>query len=48
MTSPVRPRLSLVGPGIVVAATGIGAGDLLATLIAGGRFGYVLLWAGPF
>ncbi len=45
MTSPVRPRLSLVGPGIVVAATGIGAGDLLATLIAGGRFGYVLLWA---
>lgn len=42
---PVRPRLSLVGPGIVVAATGIGAGDLLATLIAGGRFGYLLLWA---
>jgi Mn2+/Fe2+ NRAMP family transporter len=43
--SPVKPRLSLVGPGIVVAATGIGAGDLLATLIAGGRFGYLLLWA---
>jgi Mn2+/Fe2+ NRAMP family transporter len=36
---------SLVGPGIVVAATGVGAGDLVATLIAGSRFGYALLWA---
>ncbi|MDG9703091.1 Nramp family divalent metal transporter [Streptomyces sp. DH37] len=35
----------LVGPGIVVAATGVGAGDLVATLIAGSRFGYTLLWA---
>nr|WP_276610761.1 Nramp family divalent metal transporter [Kineococcus siccus] len=35
----------MVGPGIVVAATGVGAGDLVATLIAGGRFGYALLWA---
>ena len=39
------PRLSLIGPGIVVAATGVGAGDLVATLIAGSRFGYALLWA---
>jgi Mn2+/Fe2+ NRAMP family transporter len=38
-------RWSLVGPGIVVAATGVGAGDLVATLIAGSRFGYALLWA---
>lgn len=50
MTDP-RPdavppkRLSLIGPGIVVAATGVGAGDLVATLIAGSRFGYALLWA---
>ena len=35
----------LVGPGMVVAATGVGAGDLVATLIAGERFGYTLLWA---
>lgn len=42
---PPRPRLSLIGPGIVVAATGVGAGDLVATLIAGSRFGYALLWA---
>ncbi|SCK26492.1 Nramp family divalent metal transporter [Streptomyces sp. WMMB 322] len=35
----------LIGPGIVVAATGVGAGDLVATLIAGSKFGYTLLWA---
>ncbi len=34
-----------IGPGIVAAATGVGAGDLIATLIAGMRFGYTLLWA---
>jgi Mn2+/Fe2+ NRAMP family transporter len=40
-----RPRWRIVGPGLVVAATGIGAGDLVATLVAGSRFGYALLWA---
>ncbi|MGW7067609.1 Nramp family divalent metal transporter [Streptomyces sp. NPDC054855] len=43
-----RPRKSswkYIGPGIVVAATGVGAGDLVATLIAGSNFGYTLLWA---
>ncbi|MFH9606563.1 Nramp family divalent metal transporter [Streptomyces sp. NPDC017448] len=43
-----RPRRSswrYIGPGIVVAATGVGAGDLVATLIAGSRFGYTLMWA---
>lgn len=35
----------VIGPGIVVAATGVGAGDLVATLVAGARFGYALLWA---
>lgn len=44
-TPPARPRWSVIGPGIVVAATGVGAGDLVATLIAGSRFGYALLWA---
>jgi len=43
-----KNRWSLVGPGIVVAATGVGAGDLVATLIAGSRFGYALLWAAIF
>ncbi|MEU9863937.1 Nramp family divalent metal transporter [Streptomyces sp. NPDC047971] len=43
-----RPRKAgwrYIGPGIVVAATGVGAGDLVATLIAGSKFGYTLLWA---
>ncbi|MTE20776.1 divalent metal cation transporter [Streptomyces sp. TRM43335] len=35
----------LIGPGVVVAATGVGAGDLVATLLAGSKFGYTLLWA---
>lgn len=44
--SPDKPRAaSLIGPGIVVAATGVGAGDLVATLIAGARYGEALLWA---
>ncbi len=38
-------RWKLIGPGIVVAVTGVGAGDLVATLVAGSRFGYALLWA---
>ncbi|MFE9457066.1 Nramp family divalent metal transporter [Streptomyces californicus] len=43
-----RPRKAAwkhIGPGIVVAATGVGAGDLVATLIAGSKFGYTLMWA---
>ena len=44
--APQPPRASgLIGPGIVVAATGVGAGDLVATLIAGARYGEALLWA---
>jgi Mn2+/Fe2+ NRAMP family transporter len=39
------PPWRLVGPGMVVAATGVGAGDMVATLIAGERYGYTLLWA---
>jgi Mn2+/Fe2+ NRAMP family transporter len=42
---PRTGRWKLIGPGIVAAATGIGAGDLVATLIAGSRFGYALMWA---
>ncbi|MFJ4769305.1 Nramp family divalent metal transporter [Streptomyces uncialis] len=42
---PRRSSWRHIGPGIVVAATGVGAGDLVATLIAGSNFGYTLLWA---
>lgn len=40
-----RRRWKIVGPGLLAAATGVGAGDLVATLVAGSRFGYTLLWA---
>ncbi|WP_432069937.1 Nramp family divalent metal transporter [Streptomyces sp. AA1529] len=40
-----RPSWKKIGPGVVVAATGVGAGDLVATLVAGSKFGYTLLWA---
>ena len=33
-----------IGPGIVIAATGLGAGDLIAASVAGARFGTALLW----
>ena len=38
------PKWKLIGPGLIVAATGVGAADLVATLIAGQRYGYALLW----
>lgn len=41
----LRGRLRQVGPGLIAAATGVGAGDLVATMIAGARFGTALLWA---
>lgn len=42
---PRKSSWKYIGPGIVVAATGVGAGDLVATLVAGSSFGYTLLWA---
>ncbi len=41
----MRARFSAIGPGIAIAATGVGAGDLLAAMIAGAEVGPVLLWA---
>jgi Mn2+/Fe2+ NRAMP family transporter len=38
-------RLKYVGPGLVVAATGVGAGDMVSSLSAGTGFGTVLIWA---
>ncbi len=37
--------LALLAPGMLVAATGVGAGDLLTASLAGSRFGLTLLWA---
>ncbi len=44
----MKPRfglLVLLGPGLLVAATGVGAGDLLTASLAGSRHGLTLLWA---
>ena len=37
--------LKATGPGIVIAATGVGAGDLIAASVSGARFGSAILWA---
>jgi Mn2+/Fe2+ NRAMP family transporter len=38
-------KVRQIGPGLLAAAAGVGAGDLVATMVAGARFGTVLLWA---
>ena len=46
---PALPRLTrvlaVIGPGVLVAATGVGAGDLATAALAGGRLGTAILWA---
>lgn len=37
--------LAVVGPGILVAATGVGAGDLATAALVGSRLGVAVLWA---
>ena len=33
------------GPGLIVAATGLGGGDIVAASAAGANYGTTLLWA---
>jgi Mn2+/Fe2+ NRAMP family transporter len=40
--------LKFLGPGIVVAATGVGAGDLVSASVSGAKYGVVILWAAVF
>ena len=42
---PPLSFLKLAGPGLVVAATGIGSGDVVSATVGGARYGVVLLWA---
>lgn len=37
--------LKFIGPGVAVAATGVGAGDLISASVAGAKYGAVILWA---
>lgn len=41
----VRELLAIVGPGILVAATGVGAGDLATASFSGNKLGLAVLWA---
>lgn len=38
-------NLKKIGPGIVLAATGVGAGDMIAASVSGAKYGTVILWA---
>jgi Mn2+/Fe2+ NRAMP family transporter len=44
-TKPSISFWKLAGPGLVVAATGIGSGDVVSATVGGANFGVVLLWA---
>jgi len=37
--------LMVIGPGLLVAATGVGAGDLSTAAFAGNKLGVTVLWA---
>jgi len=41
----LKSRFKLLGPGLIAAATGVGAGDLIAALVAGTNYGMTFVWA---
>ncbi|TCW40492.1 Mn2+/Fe2+ NRAMP family transporter [Laceyella sacchari] len=43
--SSLKDKLPLLGPGLIAAATGVGAGDLIAALVAGTNYGVAFIWA---
>ncbi len=45
MAAKKTPLLAIIGPGILVAATGVGAGDLATGAMAGSILGLGVLWA---
>lgn len=44
MPTKRRKLLSVIGPGILVAATGVGAGDLATAAFTGAKLGLAILW----
>lgn len=48
MFTAFRDRLRSLGPGLVLAAAGIGAGDVVVASVTGMKFGPTLLWAVVF
>ena len=49
VTAPAQPPafsfLKLAGPGLIVAAAGIGSGDIVSATVGGANYGVILLWA---
>ncbi|MGH9347511.1 MAG: Nramp family divalent metal transporter [Vicinamibacterales bacterium] len=43
-TPPPASFLKLAGPGLIVAAAGIGSGDVVSATVGGATYGVVLLW----
>jgi Mn2+/Fe2+ NRAMP family transporter len=43
--APSTSFLKLAGPGLIVAAAGIGSGDVVSATVGGANYGVVLLWA---
>ena len=41
----ISGHLAVLGPGLAIAATGVGAGDLVAAAVGGSRFGVSIAWA---
>ena len=37
--------LAVLGPGLAIAATGVGAGDMIAASVSGSKFGFAVVWA---
>src|SRR5688572_14165495 len=48
MLPALRDRLRALGPGLLLAAAGIGAGDVVVASVTGIKFGTTLLWAVVF
>lgn len=38
-------HMKLLGPGMLIAATGVGSGDLVAAAVAGSKYAYAVVWA---
>lgn len=45
MFSSLAQRFRSLGPGLIMAAAGIGAGDVVVASVTGLKFGSTLLWA---
>lgn len=41
----IKKAFDYIGPGFIIAATGIGAGDMVTATVAGANYGTAILWA---